>query len=138
MYTYGDLKKRKRALDEITDVEHRISKMGESAVEGIGRIEKLFATAVIIDTSDAVKLRASQRAMDKLAPFHNGKDNFADAVLIEIYGEVARQGSGRCAFVTHNKRDFSYPNANEKLPHPDIAPYFSKVKSRTSSNWKKR
>lgn len=129
LYKFGDPKKRRRALDEIDDAEHRISRLGDLAVGGIGKIEKLFSTTVITETSDAIRLRASERAIDKRAPFHNGRNNFADAVLIEMYGEAA-QGSGRYAFVTHNKRDFSYPNKNEKLPHPDIASYFSKIKSR--------
>ncbi|MDP4182568.1 MAG: hypothetical protein Q8942_15950, partial [Bacillota bacterium] len=35
----------------------------------------------------------------------------------------------RYAFITHNTKDFSHPNANNKLPHPDIAGCFSKIKS---------
>jgi hypothetical protein len=35
----------------------------------------------------------------------------------------------RFAFVSHNIKDFSHPSANNKLPHPDIAPCFSRVRS---------
>jgi hypothetical protein len=79
MYTFGNPKKRKRALDEIADTEHRIAGLGDLAVQGIGKLEKLFSTATVIETSDAIKLRASERALDRRAPFHNGRNNFADA-----------------------------------------------------------
>ncbi len=35
----------------------------------------------------------------------------------------------RFAFITHNINDFSLQNSNQKLPHPDIAACFSRVKS---------
>jgi len=35
----------------------------------------------------------------------------------------------RFVFVTHNTKDFSQPNANSKLPHPDIAAFFSRTRS---------
>jgi hypothetical protein len=31
--------------------------------------------------------------------------------------------------VTHNTKDFSDPAGNNKTPHPDLAPLFSKIKS---------
>jgi hypothetical protein len=33
-------------------------------------------------------------------------------------------------FVTHNVKEFSATNADQRLPHPDIAQYFSRIKSR--------
>lgn len=56
-----------------------------------------------------------------------------DAILIELYHSYmkSRAKSGdRFAFVTHNLKDFSHPAANHKLPHPDIALFFSKIRSR--------
>jgi len=56
----------------------------------------------------------------------------ADAIIIETYGECVRGNAApgtRFAFVTHNKKDFSAENGNQKLPHPDIASYFSRIKS---------
>ena len=56
----------------------------------------------------------------------------ADAVLIETYAECIRgkaASGGRFAFVTHNKSDFSIENGNHKLPHPDFASLFSRIKS---------
>lgn len=59
----------------------------------------------------------------------NGID---DAILIETYADIvtAKSPAGtRFAFVSHNYHDFSHPTASNKLPHPDIAAYFSRVKS---------
>jgi hypothetical protein len=36
---------------------------------------------------------------------------------------------GRFAFGTHNTKDFSHPMGDNRLPHPDLAAYFSKRKS---------
>src|SRR6185369_3882618 len=65
-------------------------------------------------------------------PFHGGRNSMADAMLIEMYGErvSAKSAAGqRFAFGTHNKHDFSIVNGNQKLPHPDIAAYFSRIRS---------
>lgn len=55
----------------------------------------------------------------------------ADAVLMEVYGELvaAKHSDVRFAFVTHNTKDFSHPNADNRLPHPEFAAHFSKIKS---------
>jgi PIN domain len=79
--------------------------------------------------SDAAVQAASNRALQKQAPFHNGRNNFADAVIIELFAQLAKE-RGRCVFVTHNTKDFSCSNSDQRLPHPDIAQYFSRVKSR--------
>jgi len=55
----------------------------------------------------------------------------ADAVIIETYAETVRaksEAGTRFAFVTHNKSDFSADGVSQKLPHPDIAGFFSRVK----------
>ncbi len=55
-----------------------------------------------------------------------------DGVIIETYAESikSKDASGiRFSFVTHNKNNFSLPGGNARLPHPDFAEYFSKIKS---------
>ena len=119
-------------LRQLNDVDHRLPTLGEAAVETIGRIEKLLAGAPVIELSEAVKLRAAERAIDKRAPFHRQRNGIDDAILIETYaGAVAAKAAVgiRFAFVTHNTKDFSHPSANNKLPHPDIAGCFSRVRS---------
>jgi hypothetical protein len=78
------------------------------------RIEKLFAQGVAIETSDSVKLRAAQRAIDKRAPLPRQRNGIEDAILIDIYADVvaAKTPAGsRFAFVTHSTKNFSHPAA---------------------------
>jgi hypothetical protein len=129
---FGDPRKKSAVLHQLNDVDHRLPTLGSAAVDTVGRIEELFANTPIIEISDAVKLRAAQRAIDKRAPFHRQRNGIDDAVLIELYADAvtAKPAPGsRFAFVTHNIKDFSHPNANNKLPHPDIAACFSRVRS---------
>jgi len=129
---FGDPRKKNAVLRQLNDVDHRLPLLGEAAVHTVGRIEELFAHAPVIEISDAVKLRAAQRAIDKRAPFHRQRNGIDDAILMEVYADAvaakAIPGS-RFAFVTHNTKDFGHPSANNKLPHPDIAACFSRVRS---------
>jgi len=125
---FGDGKRKGTALELLSDVDHKLPTVSESALEAIGRIEMLFRAAPTIATSDAVKLRAVHRAIEQKAPFHHPRNSINDAMLIEIYSEEVAKGTGnRFIFVTHNKRDFS--DVNEKHPHPDISAAFSRIKS---------
>jgi len=128
----GDKKKMRAVLSHLDDVDHRIPIIGGEAVGTLDRIEKLLTMSPIIETSETVRLRAAQRAIDKKAPFHHDKNAMADATLIETYSECLRDKAAagvRFAFVTHNKRDFSIENGNHKMPHPDFANLFSRIKS---------
>jgi hypothetical protein len=127
----GRKKGKGAVVRQLEDLDHRLPTLGEHAAELAGTIEKLFANAQIIETSDSVRLRAINRALAKTAPFHRQRNGAADAMLIEMYADlVAETGKGvRYAFVTHNVHDFSDMRTNNKLPHPDIAPLFSKVRS---------
>jgi len=129
---FGDPKKKQAVLQQLNDVNYKIPLFGQSAVEAIDEIERLMNGATIIELTDSVKLRAAQRAIEKKAPFHRGKNEISDAIILEIYADCVRDKNlkgVRFAFVTHNKDDFSEPNGNKRLPHPDIAPLFSRVKS---------
>jgi hypothetical protein len=52
--------------------------------------------------------------MEKKAPFHNGRNSFADAVLIELYRKITIGASTRSVFVTHNTKDFSAQGKDER------------------------
>src|SRR5208282_3414014 len=65
-------------------IKNRRKPVALRAQAHIQRIEKMFAATTVIETSDAVKLRAAQRAVEKLAPFHRGKNSMGDAILVEI------------------------------------------------------
>ncbi len=129
---FGDPKGKQLVLEHLNDVDHKLPTLGENAVEAVGRIEQLFTTSPIIEPSDSVKLRAAQRAIEGKAPFHRQKNSINDALLIEVYSDIARQNIPkglRFAFVTHNVKDFSTTNGDNRLPHPDITSYFSRIKS---------
>ena len=129
---FGDSANKKAVLNQLDDVDHKIPLLGETVIDTVARIEKLLINSTIIETSDDVKLRAAQKAIDKKAPFHLKKNSINDAIIMEIYFDCVSEKNSkrsRFAFVTHNTSDFSLPNGNNKFPHPDIARYFSKIKS---------
>jgi hypothetical protein len=116
----------------LTDLDLKLPTLGENAIAAIGRIERLLSASTPVETSDDVKLRAAERALRGSAPFHRNKNSMGDAILIEAYaaalGAASPKGT-RFAFVTHNKHDFSQPTGDHRLPHPDIASLFSKIRS---------
>ncbi len=118
-------------LATLDDVDHRITILGEAVNESIQRIETIFSRAVVIDTTDAVTLRAAQRALDKKAPFRKDKNSIGDAILIESYRDIlaCRLDDATYAFVTHNKHDFSDMAGDERQPHPDLVELFADDKS---------
>lgn len=126
---FGEPRKKRLVLQQLNDIDHKLPTLGGAAAESVARVEELFAGAQIVEISDAVKLRAAQRAMDSHAPFHRQKNAMHDAVLIEVYADLQSAKGTRFAFVTHNTKDFSHTGANNRLPHPDIAGLFSRVKS---------
>ncbi len=128
----GDKRRTQVVLSHLDDVNHKIPILGGAAVGTLDRIENLLTASPIIEPSEAVKLYAIQRALDRKAPFHRDKNSMADAILIETYAACLREKvtSGvRFAFVTHNKSDFSIENGNHRTPHADLANLFSRVKS---------
>jgi hypothetical protein len=128
-----DVPGRRAALAKrLTDIDLRLPSLGESAVAAIGKIDALMKSAAIIETSNAVKVRAAERALAARAPFHRSKNSMGDAILIELYADALGAPSSkgtRFAFVTHNKHDFSQHNGDHRKPHPDLAPLFSKIRS---------
>jgi hypothetical protein len=129
----GSKRRINRVRSYLDDVSHKVPIVGGSAVTALDRVEKLLTAAPGLIVNDAIRLRAAQRAVQKRAPFHRDKNAMADAILIESYAESLQRkmpAGSRFAFVTHNKTDFSVVGGNQKLPHPDFAEIFSRVKSR--------
>ena len=130
--SHRDRRRKKALISRLDDLSHRAPILGGNAELVLARIEKLFASATVIETSNTAMLGAAERALQKRAPcHHDNKNSFADALALETYLESVQAGASgdRFAFVTHNRSDFSLPNGNQKLPHPDIAHAFSKIKS---------
>jgi hypothetical protein len=123
---------KRAALRTIEDVAHRLPSLGEAAIDSIGRIERLLAAGERIQATADVKVRAADRALTARAPFHRQRNSMADAIIIESYAAIVGRPEPRgtrFSFVTHNTKDFSHTAANEKLPHPDIASFFSRIRS---------
>lgn len=122
---FGDEKERDTAIRQLVEVDQKSVNYRDAAEEGAKRIEALFAESTVVKASKDVQLRASARALKGKAPFHRQRNSMADAVIIELYGELQRGRGGHFVFVTHNIKDFSHIGADEKLPHPDIGKFFS-------------
>jgi hypothetical protein len=126
--------RRSKVLDRLLDqANSQILTPRAVAERAADQIESLMQAGDIVDTTDDMKLAASARAIEKRAPFHRDKNSFNDELIIEAYGAyIKKMGKARdrFAFVTHNHRDFSEPNGNQKIPHPDLASFFSPRKSR--------
>jgi hypothetical protein len=128
----GNARRKKALLARLDDLNHRAPIVGGAAETTLERIDKLLAGVQPVEASDAAKLKAAERALQKRAPcHHDNKNSVADALVLETYFEAVQSGAGgeRFAFVSHNRSDFSLPNGNQKLPHPDIAGGFSRIKS---------
>lgn len=127
----GAGKGKQLAIAHLDELDYKLPKLGEAAVEAIGRIEALFATSSALAVAEEIVLRAAHRAIDRKAPFHRHRNSIGDAILFEMYAAraVVRERGTRYAFVTHNTKDFSQLTGDTREPHPDLAPHFSPVRS---------
>jgi hypothetical protein len=125
---------RDATLKQLNEVDHRIC--GEAVNEALGLIEKLFETTTPVPVSDSQKVRAADRALAKIAPFHRKMNGMGDSIIIETYIDACseREGDDVIAFVTHNIHDFSQKGADTRLPHDDLADLFDGEISRYSTN----
>lgn len=112
-------------LAALADIDHRIASLGEAVNDSIAQVEALFSASHVEETTDALKIKAATRAIEKRAPFHRSKNSIDDAVLVETFADVvaAERGPGASfAFVTDNHHDFS--GTDRRNPHPDIEDIF--------------
>lgn len=123
---------KEKVLTYLSDLDHRIPLVGTAAAKALDEVERILGKGVLLKTTDAVKVKAADRALNRKAPCHHeAKNSMADAMIIETYFAAVQAGKARerFAFVTHNKNDFSLVAGNQKLPHADLAGGFSKIKS---------
>lgn len=123
---------KKNILDHLNDIDKKIPTLGENAVKTVKQIESLFAIAEILPITDEIKLKATDRAINKKAPFHLSKNSIGDAIIIESYDDYKIKNQSQdfnLFFITHNINDFSVRNGNQKQPHEDIANIFNSKKS---------
>jgi hypothetical protein len=131
VFSYSDKDNRQTILNELNNLDHLIPIKSDIATYSISRIETLFKQSVIIGLDDEIKLKATDRAIHKLAPFHLSKNSIGDAIIIESYAKYKRENDEEnMAFITYNKNDFSLKNGNQKQPHEDIQEFFENSKSK--------
>ena len=129
---HADEDSKQKILTQLNDIDKKIPTLGENAFQTISRIEEIMKVSEIINVTDEIKLSATQRAIDKKAPFHLSKNSIGDSIIIECYNHykiknVAQDFS--LIFITHNVNDFSLKNGNQKLPHEDLSDIFDTTKS---------
>ena len=128
---FGDDIRKADLLAGLNEVDYRIGVDGDAVGESIERIEKLLRSVPALATSDAVKQRVTERALAKKAPYHRAKNSVGDAILIEIYTDIASTATADtpCAFITHNTKDFSDADGDFRQPHADFSHLFGAPKS---------
>jgi hypothetical protein len=129
---FGTLENKDSAIQELDNFNYKIPRLAEAISGAIQNIDSIMKHAELAKISDPAKLRAADRAVNRIAPFHKGKNSMNDAIILECFFEVVKtenKGGTRFIFITHNKHDFSNP-LNENEPHPDFSKMFSKIKCR--------
>ncbi|AOK40629.1 PIN domain-containing protein [Burkholderia vietnamiensis] len=131
---YGEEGSKPAILAGLNEIDHRIGVDGDAAGESIERIGVLLAKSKLLATTDEVKQRVTERALANKAPYHRAKNSVGDAILVEIYTDLVATATEAdpCAFVTHNKKDFSDPTGDSRRPHPDLIDLFA---PRQSTYW---
>jgi hypothetical protein len=125
---FGDDSGKAGTLKALNEVDHKIATGSDSVIGQVEQLEKLLSARPALPTTDAIKLRVTERALAGRAPYHREKNSVGDAILIETFADAVARKKGRTArfaFVTHNYKDFSEPNGDRRLPHPDIAGLFA-------------
>ena len=128
---FGDDDRIEATLHELGEIEHKISMKGEVSQQTLKRIETVMASSRAVAASQQAKNKVVERALAKLAPFHRSKNSVADGLLIETFVEAAdsvADSEAEFFFVTHNTRDFSQHDGDQRLPHADLEPLFASSK----------
>ena len=129
---FGDEEKQAATLGHLDEIGHEMAVKGGVSRQTLSTIEKVMATGPAVTASDAARIKVTDRALAKRAPFHLSKNSAGDALLIEIFAEAiatATDPETEFFFVTDNTRDFSQHNGDRRLPHADLEPLFQTEKS---------
>jgi len=129
---HGEQSLKTSILSQLDNIDKKIPTLGKNAIDSIHMIDELIEKSEVLKITDEIKLNATQRAIDKKAPFHLPKNSIGDAIIIETYNSYKSQNEAQefnLMFVTHNVSDFSLRNGNQKQPHKDLADIFDTRKS---------
>lgn len=114
----------KKSLHDLIGKYKSIEKEQEILAKAyVQRVENLLKRSTIYKINDALKIEMADRAVLKKAPFHNSKNNMADALLyfgaVE-YVDKEAQIATDLFFVTSNKNEFCDPSDSNKI-HPELS-----------------
>jgi uncharacterized protein with von Willebrand factor type A (vWA) domain len=108
-----------KIVEKYTSIQADQERLAEAF---FNRIEKLIKGSELFTIDDKLKVEMANRALTKQAPFHNSKNNMADALL--YFGAVEHVNKENkvatdLIFVTSNHKEFSDPSNFAKI-HPDL------------------
>jgi PIN domain len=78
---FGADKAKPLVLEQLNEIDHRAATLGEAVDDSIARVETLLAAGKKLKMTNAIKVRAAERAIAKLAPFHRQRNGINDAML---------------------------------------------------------
>ncbi|EGR2355991.1 DUF4935 domain-containing protein [Vibrio alginolyticus] len=111
-------------ISELNDIGSRLPILTEVTGYMADRLTALMESSRQLTVSEGIKLKAVDRALNKLAPFHKSKNSVADAILIELFQNFKSTIlDGEFHFITDNYSDFSSKDRRE--PHSDFSSIFS-------------
>ncbi len=115
-----DKEKLNSVLSNYKEVEQEQINLAENHFE---KVNELLKNSTTINITDALKIRMADRALSKKAPFHNSKNNMADALIIFSAIDWVNENKliqQDLLFVSGNHKEFSNPD-NINDVHPEIA-----------------
>ena len=128
---FGEEERRATTLRELSEIEHKIAMKGEASKRTLETIGSIMASCPSIAASEIVKGKVIERALSKRAPFHRSRNSVGDGLLLEAFVEAAeaeKDEGGEFFFVTHNTRDFSQQDGDQRVPHADLQAVFASAK----------
>lgn len=109
-----------KGLDEIN---HKLPTMVDTISEHTNLVWEIIELSEEIELTDNIKLISAQKAYKKEAPFHNGKNNMADSMIIELFFSQLNN-TDIFHFISRNTHEYSQ-KGNVNNPHEDFNEYFS-------------
>jgi hypothetical protein len=119
-------------MEWLEEMAHQVPVVSSGTLQNFAEIKELLDSGTELVPAIFETDAAMNRGLEKRAPFHLNKNSTADALIIELYAKALRdpEHNGEShAFATSNYTDFSLPNGDRRIPHPDIADLFDEDRS---------
>lgn len=93
----------------------------------IATIDELLNSAVVLKTTNNIKIHCSDRTITKKAPFHNKLDSTKDAYIVFSALEYFKENGQSFLFISANKNEFGSPNNLDSKIHPEIIEGYEEI-----------